>query len=121
LIGRVPTSSPEAGPSMPSRVYTAQQAGRRGGLIRAATAPTPQAITQAANDRNWARFVELIRAKLPDLKDEAEIARRAALLRQAHMVELAAKASRARKLRAELRKLDAEIADASPQAAGDAA
>jgi hypothetical protein len=91
------------------------------GLIRAATAPSPQAITQAANDKNWSRFVEEIKAKLPDLKDEAEIARRAKLLQQAHMIALSAKASPARKLRAELRKLDAEIADGSPQAAGDAA
>lgn len=106
---------------MPGPMYTPQQAGRRGGLIRAATAATRQDITRAANDANFARFVAEVKAKLPGLTDEKEIVRRAELLRQAHMVELSAKAIRARKLRAELRKLEAEMADASRESAGDAA
>ena len=59
------------------RTYSPQQAGRIGGLTRAATAPTPQAITQAARDGRNRKFLDLARQLCPEVTDEAELARRA--------------------------------------------
>ncbi len=90
----------------------AAQAGRIGGLTRAATAPSPQAITRAARDSRWQQYVARVREAVPDLQDEAEITRRAELLRRADMVSMSMKAAKARRLKAELAALDREL-DAS--------
>lgn len=99
---------------------SSQARGRMGGLTTAALAPSPQHITRAANDANERRYIERVRAARPEITDEAELKRRAALLRKADMIRLSQKAARARKLKAELREIEAELGDASG-AAGDAA
>jgi hypothetical protein len=91
---------------------TAQQRGRIGGLRRAALAPDLKAITKAARDGRWARYVERVKAALPELTDEAEITRRAEMLRRADMAALSLRAARARRLRAELRAIETDL-DAS--------
>ena len=75
-------------------------AGRVGGYTRAATAPTPQAITQHARDGRWARYLDQAREAAPGVTDEADIIRRAQLLRRADMCRLSQLAADARKQRA---------------------
>lgn len=100
---------------MPGDASSPQARGRMGGLTTAALAPSPQHITRAANDANERRYIELVKAARPEITDEAELRRRAALLRKADMIRLSQKAVRARKLKAELRQLESELG------AGDAA
>jgi hypothetical protein len=97
----------------------AQSRGRIGGLTRAATAPTPQSITQAARDATTQKFRDQVRAILPELgaaadggdaAASADIDRRAELLRRADMVRLSAKATEARQLKARIRQLEAALA-----------
>jgi hypothetical protein len=92
-----------------SHATTQAQRGRIGGLTTAANARTPQAITQAARDARWKKYLD----QVPEwVTDEADRIRRAELLRRADMQRLALKATKARKLKAELRALEAEL-DAS--------
>ena len=91
-----------------SHATTQAQRGRIGGLTTAARAATPQAITQAARDARFQKYVD----QVVYWTDEADRIRRAELLRKADMTRLALKASKARKLKAELRALEAEL-DAS--------
>lgn len=86
--------------------------GRIGGLTRAALAPSPGAITQAARDARWAKYVSQVREALPDLTDETEINRRAGLLQRADMTRLSALASQARSRAAAARRT-AEQAEAA--------
>lgn len=79
---------------------TPQQRGRIGGLRRAALAPTRQAITQAARDSRWQRYVDQVKAALPDLADEAEVMRRAEVLQRADMIRMSARAADARRRKA---------------------
>jgi hypothetical protein len=65
--------------------------------------------------------MDLARRLCPEVTDEAELARRAHLLLQADMTRLSAEAAAARRLRAELGKLEAEIQTEHDTAAGDAA
>lgn len=80
--------------------------GRIGGLTRAATAPTRQAITQAACDARMAKYRAAVLEANPGLTDEADIARRMDLLLRADMVRLAALAAEARR-----RKLRPQVSD----------
>ena len=84
---------------------TAQTLGRAGGLTAAANAPSPQAMTQAARDAWFQRYLD----KVPYFTDEADRIRRAELLRKADMVRLSLKAAKARKLKAELAALEADL------------
>jgi very-short-patch-repair endonuclease len=79
---------------------TAQQRGRIGGLTTAASAPSPRAITQAARDGRLERYRDQVRDAVPDLRDEAEITRRAELLRRADMIRMSAKGVAARRRKA---------------------
>ena len=90
----------------------AQERGKIGGLRNAALAPSRQGITSAARAAGWQRYVEQVKAALPGLTDQADIERRAAMLRKADMHALALKSARARRMRAELAALDSEL-DAS--------
>lgn len=83
-----------------------QLAGRIGGMTKAALAPDRDATTAAARAGRWQKYVDQVRAVLPELTDEAEITRRAEMLRRADMVRMSARAA---KTRAELRKLEAEL------------
>ena len=106
---------------MPAPVYSPQQAGRIGGLIRAATAPTRQDITSAANARNAQKYLDQARELCPEVTDDAELARRAHLLLQADMTRLSARAAAARRLRAQLRKIEDELEAEQDPSAGTAA
>jgi hypothetical protein len=76
---------------------TAQQRGRIGGLTRAA---------QAARDGRWQRYRQRVLDVLPELAgDDAEIDRRAELLRRAEMTRLSALAVARRR---ELAEIEAE-------------
>lgn len=101
---------------MPISRADAQGAGRIGGLTRAALAPTPQAVTQAATDASWELFRTRVRDVMPELDDPAEIDRRAERLRQAEMTRLSMKAARARRLRRELARLEADLGPGAPAA-----
>lgn len=57
--------------------------GRIGGLRRAALAPDRQAITEAARDARWQKYLNEGYAALPDLTDPNEITMRAELFRRA--------------------------------------
>ena len=94
---------------MPTSATPMQARGRLGGLTRAATAATPQEITRAARDATWQKYLDQVRAVLPEITDEKELARRAELLRRADMTRLSMKAARARKLKAELAALETEL------------
>jgi hypothetical protein len=92
-----------------SQAHAAAQArGRIGGLTTAANAPTPQAITQAARDAKFQKYVN----QVVYWTDEADRIRRAELLRKADMARLSLKAAKARRLKAELAALEADL-DAS--------
>lgn len=91
-----------------SHATTQAQRGRIGGLTTAANARTPQAITQAARYARFQKYVD----QVVYWTDEADRIRRAELLRRADMVRMSLKAAKARKLRAELAALEADL-DAS--------
>lgn len=97
---------------MPTYPSSAQARGRIGGLTRAATAPTRQDITAAANSARWQKYVDQIHAVLPELTDPAEIRRRAELLMRADMARLSQKAAAARRLRRELKAAEDALAAA---------
>jgi hypothetical protein len=88
---------------------SAQAAGRIGGLTRAATAPTPQAITEGWRKGRFQRYIDDVKAVMPELADEADIIRRAELLRRADMVRMSAKAAEAKRLKAQLKELEADL------------
>jgi hypothetical protein len=73
--------------------------GRIGGLTRAALAPDRKTVTQAARDGRWQRYVDKVRAALPELEDEAEITCRAEALRRADMIRMSARAVQARQIK----------------------
>jgi hypothetical protein len=75
------------------------QRARIGGWTRAALAPTPQSITAGARSARWERYRDRVRAAIPDLTDEAEIDRRAELLRRADMQRMSMKAAEARSMK----------------------
>jgi hypothetical protein len=106
---------------MPTDRTSRQQRGRLGGLTRAALASSPQAITKAANDARWQKYLDQVRAVLPEITDEGELTRRAMLLMRADMIRLSEKAAKARRLKAELRRAEADLAAAEAATAGDAA
>lgn len=96
---------------MPAERSTMQARGRIGGLKRAALAPDRQAITDAARAARWEKYRQQVLAILPELAgDDAEIDRRAEMLRQADMTSMSLKAARARRLKAEAGRLEAELA-----------
>jgi hypothetical protein len=97
---------------MPASRQVAQARGRIGGLRGAALAPSRQGITAAARAAGWQKYVDQVKAALPDLTDEADIQRRAGMLRTADMHSLALKSAKVRRMRAELRALESEL-DAS--------
>jgi hypothetical protein len=85
-------------------------AGRTGGLARAATATSRTDITAAASAELWERYRDHVRTLLPDLDDDdAEIDRRAALLRKADLTRMRLKAQRARQLREQADRLEREL------------
>jgi hypothetical protein len=94
----------------------AQARGAIGGLTRAALAPDRTEITRAARAARWQKYTDQVRAALPDLTDEAEITRRAELLRSADMRRLSLKASTARR-RAAKAQAAAEVSAAEVRAA----
>ena len=79
-------------------------AGRIGGLIRAATAESPRAITEAARRGRWQKYLDLARQVAPEGASEADIIRRAGLLQRADMVALSQRAADARARRAAARR-----------------
>jgi hypothetical protein len=92
---------------MPSISMTPQQRGRIGGLTRAALTPDNRDITKPMRDGRWERYRQRILDVLPELAgDDAEIDRRAALLRQADMIRMSAAAAAKRR---ELAELEAEL------------
>jgi hypothetical protein len=102
---------------MPLSRADAQAAGRVGGFRRAALATDPQSITQAANAENWELFRQRVREVMPEIAgDDVEVDRRAELLRKAEMARLSQKATRARRLRRELARLEADLDTAGPAA-----
>jgi cytochrome c1 len=106
---------------MPTPQSSPQAYGRMGGLTTAALAPSPQAITAAANAARWQRYVDQVKAVLPELTDPAELQRRAQLLMKADMVRLSEKAARARRLKAQLREAEADLAAAQAEAGAELA
>ena len=86
-----------------------QLASSKGGLIRAALAASPQAMTQAARDGRHEKRKQRVRDACPHITDEAEIERRAELLMRADMADMSLKAAKAKKLRAELAAVEAEL------------
>lgn len=86
-------------PDMAGGALSPQQRGRLGGLTRAATASARQDITRAANAGRRQKYVDKVKAAVPDLTDQAELARRADLLMRADMIRLSALASEARRRR----------------------
>ncbi len=95
---------------MPVSHENAQARGRIGGLRRAALAPSRQGMTQAARDAKFRKYIDEVRAARPEITDEGELIRRAELLQHADMIAMSQKASRARKLKADLRPLDTDLA-----------
>jgi hypothetical protein len=86
---------------------------RKGGLHRRAFAPSPQSITQAARSARWQGYVDRILERRPELDpdnpaDAAEIEVCAKLLQRVDMIEMAAKAVKARQMAAEARRMAAE-------------
>src|SRR5580704_1146576 len=98
---------------------SAQAAGRIGGLTRAATAPTPQAMTQAATDASWELFRQRVRDVMPEITDPADIDRRAKLLERAEMARRSAKGQRVRRLKRELARLEADLGTPHDAAAAE--
>jgi hypothetical protein len=107
----------KGGAIMPLSSAEAQAAGRAGGLRRAALAANPQEITAAASEERWQRYVDQVRAVLPEITDEAEITRRAELLRKADMAGMSQKAAKARRMKRELARKQAEIVERQAQLA----
>jgi hypothetical protein len=93
----------------------AQTKGRIGGLTTAANAPSPQAITQAARDARFQHYVD----QVAYFTDEADRIRRAELLRKADMTRLSLKAAKARRMKAELAALEADLDAADLENAGE--
>jgi len=88
----------------------ARARGRIGGLTRAALAPSPQAITAAARDARWQRYRDQVLAAMPELDPaDPDVDRRAALLQRADMARLSQRAAKARRLRAEAARIEAEL------------
>jgi hypothetical protein len=77
-------------------------AGRIGGLIRAATAESPRAITKAARDGRWQKYLDAAAAIAPGA-GEADLIRRAQLLRRAEMSRLSQLGVKARRAKAAAR------------------
>jgi hypothetical protein len=108
------TSTEVVAETQPQVSTTAQRRGRIGGLTRAATAPSPQAITEAARAEKWRRYRQQVLDVLPELEgNDAEIDRRAGLLRRADMVRLSQKAAKKRSLEKRIRDLEAELASSA--------
>ena len=94
---------------MPRTRESYQQAGRIGGLMTGALGDT-RANSQKARDTRDRQYRDQVLKERPELAgDEAEISRRVARLRQAHMVKMSMKAAEARKLRAEAARLEADL------------
>jgi hypothetical protein len=87
----------------------ARMRGRMGGLKKNALAADLRETTRAANSANWQHFIDQVRAVLPELDDESEIIRRAGMLRQAHMTDLARRSAQARRLRRQAEAIEAEL------------
>jgi len=102
---------------MPHRTL-AQQRGSIGRKRTAALAPTREGTTQAARDARWQKYIDQVREARPEITNEAEISRRAQLLRQADMSSMSLKATKARRLKAELRALEGELSATGLEDAG---
>ena len=99
---------------MPHR-SPAQQRGSIGGLIRAATAADSRDITAAARDARFRQYLDQVPGQFTDPADRM---RRAELLRRADMTRMSLKATKARKLKAELRAIEQELTAAGLDDAG---
>jgi hypothetical protein len=93
---------------------TAQLRASIGGTVRAALATDRDALTRAARDARWQKYVDQVLAVLPELTDEAEINRRAELLRTADMKRLALKSAKARREARQAARELAELDQAQP-------
>lgn len=85
-----------------------QLAGLIGGAMRAAYAPDLQAMTAPARAAKRQKLLDDIAAKT-GIKDEAELNRRADLVERARLLQMSARAARARRLRAEAAAIENEL------------
>lgn len=101
---------------MPISRQDAQTRARLAALTKIAKTPNRSALTAASRASQAQKFVDEVRAALPDLTDEGEIQRRADELRRAHMLRLALRSSTVRRRRRgladEQRRIDRELAAA---------
>lgn len=95
---------------MPNNPTSAQMRGSIGGLVRAALAPSRPEITRQARAALWQKYIDQVREARPELTDEADIIRRAEMLRNADMKRLALKASAARSRAKRAREAAAKVA-----------
>jgi hypothetical protein len=99
---------------MPETGMSPQQRGRIGGRTRAALSPDNTQHTANARAARWQKYRQRVLDALPQLAgDDAEIDRRAGLLRQADMIRMSERAAAARRA---LREAETELAEAEATA-----
>jgi len=82
--------------------------GRIGGLTTAAMTIDSRQLTEAARQARYQKYLDQVPA---EITDPDERTRRADLLRRADMIRMSQKAAKARKLKAEAARLEAEAAE----------